>query len=152
MERFKIEFILHWVWAAVFGLMVLTGLALLGPKYGWVLNYNLGLADYLHRTLAVTFTIIAFIEIILEIRRIVWHDGKKEAWLVFGKKGFALITFIATQLFIISGILLWLCIEDNHVLLALASIVHEMVAYAMIIAMIWHLYDKAHVLIVGDRK
>lgn len=152
MERFKHEFILHWIWVAVFGLLVITGLTLLGPKYGWILNYNLGLADYLHRTLSVTFTILTFIEIVLEIRRIIWHGARKEAWLVMGKHGFALITFITSQLFIISGMLLWLCIEDNHVLLALASIVHEMVAFAMIIGMVWHLWDKSHVLIVGGRK
>lgn len=152
MEKLKLEFLLHWIWAFVFGLLMLTGIALLGPKYGWILNYNLGLADYLHRTLAVTFTFLTLLEIILEIKRIVWHNSKQEPWLVFGKKGFALITFISAQLFIISGILLWLCIEDNHALLALASIIHETVTYGMVIGMIWHLYDKAHVLIVGGRK
>lgn len=152
MERFKLEFVLHWIWAAVFGLMVLTGIALLGPKYGWILNYNLGLADYLHRTLAVTFTFLTFVEIVLELKRILWHKSKKEPWLVVGKKSFALVNYIAAQLFIITGVLLWLCVEDNHALLALASTLHEMVAYAMVIGMVWHLYDKSHVLIVGGRK
>jgi cytochrome b subunit of formate dehydrogenase len=152
MERFKLEFVLHWIWAAVFGLMVLTGIALLGPKYGWILNYNLGLADYLHRTLAVTFTFLTLMEIILELRRILWHESKKVPWLVVGKKTFALINFIAAMLFIITGILSWLCVEDNHALVALALTIHEMVAYAMVIGMVWHLYDKSHVLIVGGRK
>lgn len=152
MDKFKLEFLLHWIWAAVFGILVLTGLSLLGPKFGWVLDYNLGLADYLHRTLAVVFTVLTLVEIILELKRILLAGAKKEPWLVVGKKGFALITFIGSMLFIITGVLMWLCIEDNHALLALATIIHEMVAYAMIIGMIWHLYDKSHILMVGGKK
>ncbi|MDT3700949.1 MAG: hypothetical protein RO469_16190 [Thermincola sp.] len=152
MERLKLEFVLHWIWAIVFGLLLLTGVALLGPIYGWILNYNLGLADYLHRTLAVTFTFLTLVEIVLEIKRIVLDNSQKKAWLVVGKATFALINFIAALLFIITGVLLWLCMDDNHALLALASIIHEMVAYVMVIGMIWHLYEKSHVLIVGGRK
>lgn len=148
MERFKIEFVLHWLWAAVFGLMLVSGIALLGPRYGWALNYNLALADYLHRSLAVVLTIILFAEIILELRRIFWFKSKRAPWLVIGKKGFAVITFIASYLLILSGILLWLC-TDNHALMAFASVVHEMVTFAMVFGMIWHIYDKSHILTLG---
>ncbi len=149
MEKVKTEFILHWVWSIVFGLLVVTGLALLGPKYGWVLNYNLGVADYIHRTMAVTFTVLTFIEIMLEIKRLLKSKYQREPWLVVGKSGFALVTFIASVLLIISGILLWVCVEDNHSLLALAAIVHEMVTFAMIIGITWHIYDKSYTLIMG---
>jgi len=153
-ERFKYDFILHWIWSAVFGLMLLTGLALLGPKYGWVLGYNLGLADYLHRTLAVIFTILFLIEIVLEIRRRITSRQKRAPWLVVGKGGFALLTFIAAQLLIISGVLMWLCIDDNHAVLALASVIHETVTYVMVVGVVWHLFEKSYVLILlgGGRR
>lgn len=152
MDRFKLEFILHWIWAVVFGLLLITGLALLGPRYGWVLNYNLGMADYLHRTMAVVFTILLFVQIILEMRRILVLKSKHEPWLVVGKQGFALIIFISSWLFILTGIFLWHCMEQNHTLLALAAVMHEMLTFLMIIGMVWHIYDKSHVLVLGGRR
>ncbi|GAB4271950.1 Prokaryotic cytochrome b561 [Thermincola ferriacetica] len=152
MDRFRLEFILHWIWAAVFGILLITGLALLGPRYGWALNYNLAMADYLHRTVAILFTGLLFIEILLELKRILFNDSKREPWLVIGKSGFALITFISAWLLIISGLLLWHCTEDDHGVTALASVVHQTVTFAMIIGMTWHLYDKSHVLIFGGGR
>lgn len=151
-ERFKFDFILHWIWSAVFGLMLLTGLALLGPKYGWVLDYNLGLADYLHRTFAVILTILFLIEIVFEIRRLMTKKRNTTPWVVVGKGGFALLTFIAAQLLIISGVLMWLCLDDNHAVLALASIIHETVTYAMVVGVVWHLFEKSYVLILGGGR
>ena len=152
MGKFKPEFILHWIWTIVFGILTITGLALLGPKYGWVMNYNLAVADYLHRTMAVLFTVIFLVEIALEVRRILWLKGKREPWLVVGKNGFALLTFIASWLFIVTGIFLWYCMENEHGILALAAIVHEMLTFVMVFAIIWHIWDKSHVLILGGGR
>lgn len=63
-----------------------------------------------------------------------------------------MVTFIAAQLLVISGVLIWLCIDDNHALLALASVIHENVTYAMIIGTVWHIFDKSHVLILGGGR
>lgn len=150
--KFKLEFILHWVWSVVFGMMLITGIALLGPKYGWAMDYNLAFADYLHRTLAVVLTVLLLMEIILEVRRILILNAKREPWLVVGKKGFALVTFAASFLLIISGLLLWVCVEDNHAVTAFASIIHESVTFAITFGMIWHIYDKSHVLIIGGGR
>lgn len=98
MERFKFELLLHWIWAIILGMLLVTGVAMMGPSFGWVLNYDLAMADYLHRTMAIVFTIILFIEVILEIRRIAWNKSKIEPWLIVGKNGFGLFTFIAPQL------------------------------------------------------
>lgn len=152
MQKFKLEFILHWVWSAVFGIMLITGIALLGPKYGWALDYNLALADYLHRTLAPVLTVLFFAEIVLEIRRLLTLNGKSEPWLVVGKSGFAVITFAATFLLIISGLLIWVCVEDNHAVVAFASVIHETVTFGMTFGLIWHIYDKSHVLILGGGR
>lgn len=149
MVKFKIEFILHWVWAVVFGMMLITGIALMGPKYGWAMDYNLALADYFHRTLALVFTALLLVEIGLEVRRLLVLNEKREPWLVVGKTGFALITFIAAFLLTISGLLVWVCVEDNHIVTAFASIVHESVTIAMTFGIIWHIYDKSYVLIMG---
>lgn len=152
MGKFKLEFILHWIWSVVFGMMLITGIALMGPKYGWAMDYNLSLADYLHRTMALVLTVLFFIEIIMEIRRILVLNDKREPWLVVGKNGFALVTFLASFLLIISGLLIWICVEDNHVITAFASIIHEAVTFAIAFGMIWHIYDKSHVLIIGGGR
>lgn len=149
MGKFKIEFILHWLWTAVFGVLLITGIALMGPKYGWAMEYNLALADYLHRTLAVALTLLLFIEVCLEIRRILFLNSKREPWLVVGRNGFPLVTFVASFLLIISGLLLWVCVEDNHAIVAFASMIHEGVTFAIAFGIIWHIYDKSHVLILG---
>lgn len=152
MLKFKLEFILHWVWSAVFGMLLITGIALMGPKYGWAMDYNLALADYFHRTLALVFAVLFLVEIVLEVRRILLLNDKREPWLVVGKKGFALVTFIASFLLILSGLLLWVCVEDNHAVTAFAMVIHESVTIAITFGMIWHIYDKSHVLIIGGAR
>ncbi len=152
MDRFKLEYLLHWIFSIVFGILLITGLALLGPKYGWILNYNLALADYLHRTLAVTFSILLCLEVLLEIRRIVWLKGKREPWLVIGKNRFGLVTFFCCQVLIISGILIWLCTEDGHAVAAFAAMIHEKATFIMAAGLIWHIYDKSHVLTIGGNR
>lgn len=152
MERFKFDFLLHWIWAIVLGILLLTGVAMIGPRFGWVMNYNLALADYLHRTMAVVFTMILLIEAVLEIVRITLKGSKKEPWLIVNKKGFGLFTFITAQMLIISGLYLLHCMEQSHAALAFALIIHESITFAMVIGMVWHLYEKSHLLTIGGGR
>lgn len=152
MERFKFDFLLHWIWAIVFGIMLITGVAMMGPRYGWIMNYNLALADYLHRTMAVVFTMILLIEVVLEIVRITLKKSKKEPWIIVKKNGFGLFTFITAQLLIISGLYLLHCMEQNHATLAFASIIHETITFAVVIGMVWHIYEKSHLLTIGGGR
>ena len=149
MKGYRLTFIMHWLWAITFALMAITGLTLLGPKYGWITNYNMGVADYLHRTLAVFFTFLTLSEVMLEIRRIIKKDDAMDHWLVIGKKGFGLLNLIVANVLIITGVLVWICAEYDHAITALAVTMHESATFIMIFFVVWHIYEKSHILILG---
>jgi len=46
--KVKFDLVIHWIWTIVFSLLALSGLAMVGAKYGWVLQYDIAKADYVH--------------------------------------------------------------------------------------------------------
>jgi cytochrome b subunit of formate dehydrogenase len=48
--KVKFDFVIHWLWTIVFSLLALSGLAMVGAKYGWILQYDIEKADYIHRS------------------------------------------------------------------------------------------------------
>lgn len=143
MKGLKIDFILHWLWAIVFGLMLISGLTLMGAKLGWLTNYNVALSDYIHRTMAAVFVILLFIAIVVEILRISKSEKPKQ-WLIVKKSGMGILNLIISILFLLSGVFLWLCMEFSHQNLAFALMVHDLLTFIWLPVMVWHIYEKAH--------
>jgi len=146
MKGIKIDFILHWLWAVVFGLLLISGMALMGAKYGWLMNYQLPLADYLHRTLAAALVILTLISIGVEAGRLSKKTPKVMPWLVINKSLLGIFNLAATLLFVLSGIFLWICIEFSHSTIAFAYVIHDLVTFISMPVVIWHIYDKAYAL------
>ncbi|MCX8131846.1 MAG: hypothetical protein N3I35_17335 [Clostridia bacterium] len=94
----RFDFIMHWLWAIVWSLLVLSGFSMIGAKYGWPLNFNYTTADYVHRMAAAVFVIMTFISIVYEVYRNIKKDTKPLAWFVSGKSGYQLFTFITTMI------------------------------------------------------
>lgn len=141
------QYILHWIWTAVFGLLTISGFVLTGAKFGWLMNYNLPQADFIHRTLAVIFTCLTLLAVGMEIFRIA-SGGKKMVWLVVGKGGFQLFTLLISLVFILTGVFVWTCNEYSKAAIAFALRTHELAGYVIVGALIWHIYKKAHALII----
>jgi hypothetical protein len=118
-----------------------------GSKFGWILNYDIATADYLHRIYAAIFVILTFISISYEIIRGCKNDEKKLAWMMIGKNGYQLFTFITTLIFIITGIIIWVCMDTNMAAVAFCLYIHEKLTYIVVISVIWHIYVKCHALI-----
>lgn len=143
MKKIKIDFILHWLWTIIFGLLLVSGLTLMGAKFGWITNYNVALSDYIHRTLAAAFVILTFIAIIMEAYRIGNHS-KPMPWLFIKKTSVGIFTLISVLLFTLSGIFLWICIGFSHSTIAFAFMVHDLLTFIWVPVVIWHIFDKAH--------
>jgi cytochrome b subunit of formate dehydrogenase len=145
MQRVKIrfDFIIHWLWTVVFVLLLISGLSLMGAKFGWITNYNLALSDYIHRTLAVPFVILGFAAIVMEAYRIS-TAAKPMQWLIVKKTGIGIYNLAVILLFAISGLFLWLCTEFSPTILAFAFTIHELLTFISVIVLIWHIYTKAH--------
>ncbi len=142
------QFIIHWIWSVVFGLMTISGFVLTGAKFGWLMNYNLPQADFIHRTFAVLFTLLTIIAVGMEIFRIA-SGAKRMVWLIVGKSGFQLFTLLISLVFIITGVLVWTCNEYSKAAMVFAYQTHELAAYVIAGAVIWHIYKKAHALILN---
>lgn len=143
--KINIDFYIHWLWVATFGILALTGFTLMGPRYGWILNYALAAADYLHRTMAAIFTILLASAIALEILKLLFNV-KVTLWMMIGTGPYQLFTLITTLLLIISGLFIWICMEWSMSALAFALTVHEIVSFLAVGSLIWHIYQKAHTL------
>ncbi|MHB8170737.1 MAG: hypothetical protein ACYDG6_04245 [Thermincolia bacterium] len=142
----KIDFIIHWLWAVVFGLLLITGMVLMGAKFGWLMNYQIPLADYLHRTLAAAFVILALISMGLEVYRQSKANSPAMPWLVICKSGMGIFNLAVTLLFVLSGIFIWICTEFPHSILGFAYIIHDLLTFISLPVIIWHIYDKAYAL------
>ena len=141
--RINLDFYIHWIWTVTFGVLAITGFALMGARYGWVMNYALSVADYLHRTLAALYVILLATAVLLEILRIL-IGLKVSIWMMIGTKPYQVFTLITTLLLIISGLMIWVCMEWMITAVTFSMIVHEIVSFLALGSIIWHLYEKAH--------
>lgn len=143
----RFDFVVHWLWTIVFAALTLSGLAMVGAKYGWVLNYDITAADYIHRVLATIYVLLTFISIAYEVIRGLKNDDKKLAWFMIGKSGYQFFTFITTLMFIITGAIVWVCMDSNMSATAFALYIHEKLTYIVVASVIWHIYVKCHALL-----
>lgn len=144
MNQIKADFIVHWLYAIVFGILLITGFTLMGAKFGWLMDYSLALADYLHRTLAAAFVILTLVAIVLEAIKFSKKDKTGGRWLIINKSPMGIFTLVVTLLLTLSGIYLLICMEFSHKLLAFAFIIHDLATFLSVIVVIWHIYDKAY--------
>ena len=145
--KVRFDFVVHWLWTIVFAALALSGLAMVGAKYGWVLNYDIASADYIHRVLASIYVLLTFISIAYEVIRGLKNNENKLAWFVIGKSGYQLFTFITTLIFIITGAIIWICMDSNISATAFALYIHEKLTYIVVASVIWHIYVKCHALL-----
>lgn len=150
--KVRFDFIIHWLWTIVFLLLALSGLAMVGAKYGWVLQYDIATADYVHRVLAAVYVVLTFISIAYEVVRAIKKDEKKLSWFIFGKSGYQLFTFITTLIFIITGAIIWVCMDSNMSVAAFALYIHEKLTYLVLASVVWHIYKKCHALVWPTKK
>lgn len=146
--KIRLDFLIHWLWAVTFAILALSGVAMIGVRFGWVLEYNIALADYIHRIAAVIYIGLAFVAIGYEVQR-VWRQESTSDSLygIFGRKDYGLFTMLTTLLFILSGVILWKSHHDNMAAVAFAMFVHEQLTYIAVASVIWHVYRKAHALL-----
>lgn len=150
--KVKFDFVIHWLWTIVFALLALSGLAMVGAKYGWVLQYDIAKADYVHRVLSAIFVILTFVSIAYEVFRTVKDDEKKLTWFIFGKSGYQLFTLITTLIFIITGAIIWVCMDSNMAAVSFALYIHEKLTYIVVASVIWHIFVKCHALLWPAKK
>lgn len=148
----KFDFIMHWIWTVVYLLLCFSGIAMIGAKYGWILNYNIAIADITHRVLAAIFVILTFTAIMYEVYRVLKKDERKEIWAIFGRSGYQLFTLITSLIFIITGALIWICMDTNMSATAFALYIHEVLTYIALGSVIWHIYKKCHALLWPVKK
>lgn len=143
----RFDFVMHWIYAIVWALLGISGFAMVGAKYGWLLNFDIAAADYMHRVSAAAFIIITLVSIIYEIYRNIKNDQRHLAWFIIGKKGYQLFTFIMTLILIITGVIIWVCMEYKMPFVTFALFIHEYASYIFLASIIWHIYKKCHILI-----
>lgn len=148
-SKMKIPFdlVMHWLYAMVWALLAISGFAMIGANYGWLLNFHLSTADYVHRFSAALFVILTFLSIFYEIIRGIMDNKKKLAWFIIGKRGYSLFTFIMTLLLIITGALIWFCMEYEMSFITFPLLIHEYASYIFLASIIWHIYKKCHILL-----
>ncbi|BCN29570.1 hypothetical protein [Anaeromicropila herbilytica] len=143
----KFDFVIHWIWTIIFTLLALSGLTMVGSRFSWIMNNDIASADIIHRVLAAIFVVLTLITIIHEMIRGCKNNDKKQAWMIIGKSGYQVFTFITTLIFIITGIIIWVCMDTNMAAVAFALYVHEKLTYIVVGSLIWHIYVKCHALI-----
>lgn len=148
----RFDFVMHWLWAIVWSLLALSGFSMVGAKYGWILNFDYAMADYIHRIFAAIFVVLTLVSILYEIFRNVKNDTDKLPWFIFGRSGFQSFTFITTLILIVTGALIWICIEFDLKAIGFALLMHEYIAYLTLGSVIWHIYKKSHALIWPKSK
>lgn len=154
--KMRFDFVMHWLYAIVWALLAISGFAMVGAKYGWILNFDIASADYVHRISSALFIILTLVSIIHEVNRGIKNEQGNLAWFIIGKKGYQLFTFIMTLLIIISGVIIWICMEFNMSFITFALLIHEYVSYIFLASVIWHIYKKCYILIwpkkVSEKK
>ena len=145
--KIRFDFVMHWIYAIVWALLGISGFAMVGAKYGWILNFNYAMADYVHRLAAAIFVVITMVSIVYEVIKVIRRDDRYLSWHVIGRSGYQLFTFITSLILIITGALIWICIEFNMAAIGFALWLHEYVSYLALASVIWHIYMKCHALI-----
>ena len=152
MKNLRFDLVMHWLYAIIWALLAISGFSMVGAKYGWILNFNYTMADYVHRLGAAALVIVTFISIVYEIARKFKKDNKPLPWFIIGRSGYQLFTFIITLILIISGAIIWICLEFNMKSVAFAIIMHEYVSYIALASVIWHIYEKTHILMWPKKR
>lgn len=145
MSKIRFDFVIHWLYAIVWALLGISGFSMVSAKYGWILNFDFTIADKIHRLSAAAFVLVTFISIVYEIVRKIKIDNRPQPWFIFGKSGYQLFTFIISLLLIITGAIIWICIEFD-IRSAFALIFHEYISYIALASVIWHIFKKTHIL------
>lgn len=142
----RFDFVVHWLYAILWALLAISGFAMVGAKYGWILNFNYATADYVHRLSAGLFVVLTLVSILYEVWKSIKNDNRYLAWHIIGRSGYQLFTFIVTLILIITGALIWICIEFNMAGIGFALFIHEYISYIALASVIWHIYMKCHAL------
>jgi hypothetical protein len=142
-----LDLAIHWLFSAAFILLTFSGLAMIGVRLGWVPEYTIAAADYVHRSAAVLFIALALLDIACESVRLMAGNKKKRTAGLFKPQGFGLFTLIVTVGFTISGVMLWESGQISRAALAFAVFVHEKLTYVALAGVIWHIYQKAYILV-----
>ncbi len=146
MKNVRFDMVMHWLYAIVWALLAISGFAMISAKFGWILNFNFTMADTVHRFSAAAFVLITFIAIVHEIIRKIKKDSRPQPWNIIGRSGYQLFNLIITLLLILSGVLIWICMEFNQKAVAYALLIHEYISYLSLISIIWHIFKKTHIL------
>jgi len=150
--KIKFDLVMHWLYIIVWALLAISGFAMTGANYGWILNFNIATADYVHRISSAIFVILTLMSIIYEVIRGIKNEVKNSAWMVIGKQGYQLFTFITTLLFIVTGALIWFCMEFEMSFISFPLLVHEYLSYIVLASVIWHIYMKCHILLWPKKR
>lgn len=152
MKNIRFDLVMHWLYAIIWALLAVSGFAMIGAKFGWILNFNYIMTDMVHRFSAAAFVSITFIAVVYEIIRKIKKDNRPQPWNIIGRSGYQLFNLIITLLLILSGVLIWICMEFNMKAVAFAILVHEYISYLSLVSIIWHIYKKTHILIWPKKK
>lgn len=144
--KVRFDFIVHWIYAILWAILAISGFAMVGAKYGWILNFDFRTADYMHRWSAALFVVVTLISIIYEVIRGIRNDTTYRAWHVIGRSGYQLFTYIVTLILIITGAIIWFGMMDNMAPAGFALWIHEKISYLALASVIWHIYMKGHAL------
>lgn len=146
MKNIRFDLIIHWLYAIIWALLAISGFSMINAKFGWLMNFNFALADKIHRINAAAFVFITFLSICYEIKRKIKKDDRPLPWFIIGRSGFQLFTYIISLLLIVTGVIIWICMEINSKQLAFALMMHEYISYIALASVIWHMFKKIHIL------
>ncbi|HMM21517.1 MAG TPA: cytochrome b/b6 domain-containing protein [Selenomonadales bacterium] len=143
----RFDFAIHWLFAVVFAILTISGVAMIGAGFGWLLQYDIALADYVHRIAAVFFVVLTLIYIGSEVMNDLRGNISRHRWGIFKPKKYGLFTLTTSVMLILSGAIIWGSDDTNSAAVAFAMFVHEKLTYVALAGVIWHIYQKAHALI-----
>lgn len=152
MKNVRFDLAIHWLFAIIWALLAVSGFAMISADFGWILNFNFILADKVHRINASLFVLITFISVAYEVIRKIKKDDRPLPWFIIGRSGYQLFNFIVTLLLILSGALIWICMELNMKAVAFALLIHEYISYLALASVIWHIFKKTHILLWPKKK
>ncbi|HYH02143.1 MAG TPA: hypothetical protein VEC37_03505, partial [Bacillota bacterium] len=66
---------------------------------------------------------------------------------IFGPGGYQLFTLITTLIFIITGAIIWVCMDSDMTVTAFALFIHEKLTFLVLASLVWHIYMKCHALL-----